>query len=170
MRNRVRVMCKPGSVGDLGGQPPRSTRPNCFSGSSSSPPFGRSAPAAIRHLYGSRACVRAFPGGRGQTRPVRSGPIPSRSGRSVPPVGVARPAPPGRRPWVRVPPGPNTPFDSCLATGGVWFGNPSEVSSRVADPVESEQRCRSGVPARRRRAVRPERPTCLKARSTRRES
>ena len=27
MRNRVRVMCKPGSVGDLGGQPPRSTRP-----------------------------------------------------------------------------------------------------------------------------------------------
>jgi len=23
----VRVMCKPGSVGDLGGQPPRSTRP-----------------------------------------------------------------------------------------------------------------------------------------------
>ena len=28
MRNRVRVMCKPGSVGDLGGQPPRSTRPN----------------------------------------------------------------------------------------------------------------------------------------------
>src|SRR5208337_4296503 len=28
MRNRVRVMCKPGSVGDLGGQPPRSTRPD----------------------------------------------------------------------------------------------------------------------------------------------
>ena len=27
MRNRVRVMCKPGSVGDLGGRPPRSTRP-----------------------------------------------------------------------------------------------------------------------------------------------
>ena len=27
MRNRVRVMCTPGSVGDLGGQPPRSTRP-----------------------------------------------------------------------------------------------------------------------------------------------
>ena len=27
MRNRVRVMCKPGSVGDLGGQPPKSTRP-----------------------------------------------------------------------------------------------------------------------------------------------
>jgi tetratricopeptide (TPR) repeat protein len=26
MRNRVRVMCKPGSVGGLGGQPPRSTR------------------------------------------------------------------------------------------------------------------------------------------------
>jgi hypothetical protein len=26
MRNRVRVMCKPGSAGDLGGQPPRSTR------------------------------------------------------------------------------------------------------------------------------------------------
>jgi len=24
----VRVMCKPGSVGDLGGQPPRSTRPD----------------------------------------------------------------------------------------------------------------------------------------------
>ena len=23
----MRVMCKPGSVGDLGGQPPRSTRP-----------------------------------------------------------------------------------------------------------------------------------------------
>jgi CHAT domain len=28
VRNRVRVMCKPGSVGDLGGQPPRSTRPD----------------------------------------------------------------------------------------------------------------------------------------------
>ena len=28
MRNRVRVMCKPGSVGGRGGQPPRSTRPN----------------------------------------------------------------------------------------------------------------------------------------------
>jgi len=27
MRNRVRVMCKPGSVGGLGGRPPRSTRP-----------------------------------------------------------------------------------------------------------------------------------------------
>ena len=27
MRNRVRVMCKPGSVGGRGGQPPRSTRP-----------------------------------------------------------------------------------------------------------------------------------------------
>ncbi|MGA2699767.1 MAG: sigma factor [Isosphaeraceae bacterium] len=66
--------------------------------------------------------------------------------------------------------GPNPPFDSCLATGGVWFGNPSDVSSRLADPIESEQRCRPGVPARRRRAVRPERPTCLKARSTRRES
>ena len=28
MRNRVRVMCKPGSVGGLGGRPPRSTQPN----------------------------------------------------------------------------------------------------------------------------------------------
>jgi hypothetical protein len=27
MRNRVRVMCKPGSVGGRGGQPPRSIRP-----------------------------------------------------------------------------------------------------------------------------------------------
>ncbi len=32
MRNRVRVMCKPGSEGGRGGQPPRSTRPNGFLG------------------------------------------------------------------------------------------------------------------------------------------
>ena len=31
MRNRVRVMCKPGSVGGRGGQPPRSTRPELSS-------------------------------------------------------------------------------------------------------------------------------------------
>src|SRR5208337_4944231 len=52
VRNRVRVMCKPGSVGDLGGQPPRSTRPLA-----KRPPKDPLA-KRLRSKYARYACVR----------------------------------------------------------------------------------------------------------------
>jgi len=45
----VRVMCKPGSVGDLGGQPPRSTRPDAPDPDAPTMPLRRSC-APIRRL------------------------------------------------------------------------------------------------------------------------
>ena len=56
MRNRVRVMCKPGSVGGLGGRPPRSTRPPRFPAL----PTAGSAKKTFEGLLNSR---EPWPGG-----------------------------------------------------------------------------------------------------------
>ena len=72
----MRVMCKPGSVGDLGGQPPRSTRPKRFCKAGSDPralgvirgveqPHTETVRMEIystRHAELAKTCVAAFSG------------------------------------------------------------------------------------------------------------
>ena len=72
----MRVMCKPGSVGDLGGQPPRSTRPKRFCKAGSDPralgvirgveqPHTETVRMEIystRHAELAKTCIAAFSG------------------------------------------------------------------------------------------------------------